>query len=105
VKRLVEYATDEGTVAIETEVDPADIPIERASAGGEPAKKLEKRLDAAVAGIKPAIDTIFRSFREANNPDRIEVEFGLMFASKFGAVIAAADAQATMKLRLRWDKK
>ena len=45
---------------------------------------------------------MLESFKEMNTPDEIDLEFGIKFNAKAGAVFASVDSEATFKVSLKW---
>jgi hypothetical protein len=60
-------------------------------------------LEDALGVVRTTADAVVGQVRDlARPPDKLEVEFGLQLSSKVGAVIAAGEAQAHLKLKLTW---
>lgn len=104
MKRVVEYALEEGGfVLVEVEV-PEGGGFERAGVASEIIKATQSFNDA-LEHVKPAAAIIIKKLRDISiPPDEIEVEFGLKLGAKAGAVIASADAEANYVVKLRWSK-
>jgi len=56
----------------------------------------------AIAHIRPAAEAVLQSLTEMNSPDEINLEFGVKFSAKVGAILASADSEATFKVSLKW---
>jgi Trypsin-co-occurring domain 1 len=104
-RELVQFEAAGGQVVVVEQVEPAGpeaAPIERVSRVGDVlVSKIP--LDDALGVVRTtahAVVTQLRDFPRA--PDKVEVEFGLQLSSKVGAVIAAGEAQAHLKLKLTW---
>ena len=63
------------------------------------------RFQASIERIRPAAQLVLDSFRSLNSPDEINLEFGIKFNSKVGAIIASADSEATFKVALKWKNR
>ena len=55
-----------------------------------------------ITRVKPAAEAVLNAFREMNTPDEINLEFGLKFSAKAGAILASVDGEATFKVALKW---
>lgn len=42
------------------------------------------------------------NLKELNTPDEINLEFGLKFGAKAGAIFASADSEAVFKVAIKW---
>lgn len=105
MKKLVPFDFENDQIYIEVE----DVREEEGSGrvgrtDGEPAAG-DKRFAAAIAKIKPAAEAVLNTFREINTPAEIELEFGIKFNGKVGAVFASVDSEATFKVSLKWVNK
>ena len=58
-----------------------------------------------MAHIKPVAKALFGAFEEFNNPQEIQLEFGVKFSAKAGVIFASADSEATFKVSLKWQNK
>jgi|UPI00035E0FCD hypothetical protein len=56
----------------------------------------------AIAHIRPAAEAVLHALAEMNQPDEINLEFGVKFSAKVGAILASADSEATFKVSLKW---
>lgn len=105
-RELIQFEAAGGQVMVVERVDgdgdgSAD-GIERVTrAGGVLASKIP--LEDALGMVRTAADAVVGQVRDlARPPDKVEVEFGLQLSSKVGAVIAAGEAQAHLKIKLTW---
>lgn len=55
-----------------------------------------------IARIRPAVEIVLDAFRAMNAADEINLDFGIKFNSKVGAINASADRGATFKVSLKW---
>jgi hypothetical protein len=106
MKHLIQYELEDGaSVFVEVEHS-GDTPArERVGRGGLSVEKAEMRFVNAVATIRPAAEAVLQALHELHAPDDIELEFGIKFNAKAGAIIASVDSEATFKISLRWCKK
>lgn len=102
MKEMIEFELEDGTrIWIEGEEESRGMQRVGRGDGNKDEKKAGK-FTKALAGIKPAAETVLNSFREMNTPDEIGLEFGMKFSAKAGAVFASADSEATFKVSLKW---
>ncbi len=105
MKRLVEFELDDSTVFVEVE-DMEESDARRVGRSGhDKPDKAETRFTDAIARVRPAAEAVLNSFREMNTPDEIELEFGLKFNAKAGAVLASVDSESTFRVSLKWLNK
>jgi hypothetical protein len=68
--------------------------------------KVKKKFSDMIAHIRPAAETVLKTFQELNTPDEIALEFGLKFSSKVNAfMFASVDGESTFKVALKWQNK
>lgn len=74
--------------------------ISRAAAGQAPGKFSE-----AIRRIRPAAEEMIDQLKDlAQQPDEVEIEFGIKLSGKVGALIAATSSEANFNVRLNWKK-
>ncbi|NOT63075.1 MAG: hypothetical protein HOP19_22940 [Acidobacteria bacterium] len=103
MKKIVEYKLADGnSVCIEIdEVEPQGVaPVSLTSDAIENAQEL---FEDALAKIKPFARAIVTTLRDLS-PDETTVEFGVKLSKKAGLVIAAAEAEANLQLKLTWKR-
>lgn len=74
----------------------------RRTRGGTAEAEASERFDSALSRLRPAAEKVLDAFRELNTPSEIQLEFGVKFGAKAGAIIASADSEATFKVSLKW---
>jgi hypothetical protein len=89
----------DGTLVWVQTID-ADVPGRRL-AGDEAPPRVQQALD----GLKPAVQRVFASLKDLNNPKSIELEVGIGFSGKVGVFLASADTEATFKVKLLWENQ
>jgi len=72
------------------------------SSTGQTAQQASNHFKDAIAHIRPAAEAVLHSLAEMNQPDEINLEFGVKFSAKVGAILASADSEATFKVSLKW---
>lgn len=106
-KQIVQFKLDDDKVVY--------VEVERQSGGGEQlvsnksdeAARVEKTFTDALSYLGPAARAVLNTFRNANQPDEIapdeiNLEFGVKFDGKVGAIIASASTEANIKVSLKW---
>lgn len=106
MKRLIEFALDDNTSLL-VEVDESELGgLVEASSPGEVIAKARVSFEEALDKVKPAANVIIKKLRSLHDqPDEIEVEFGLKLSAEAGAVLAAAGAEANYAVTLKWKGK
>jgi hypothetical protein len=104
-RELMQFEAAGGVVVVE-QVEAAGTAeagsIERVARVGEVVMS-KIPLEDALGVVRTTADAVVGQVRDlARPPDKLEVEFGLQLSSKVGAVIAAGEAQAHLKLKLTW---
>ncbi len=123
MKRIVPIKMRDGTI-IYAEVDEPEIVapevaepeiVEPASATRSEPQRVSRRLpdiqpaevkqkfETAIETIKPAVDSIVSSLRAINNPSKINIELGINFSAKLGAVVASTSSDVAFKIAIEWD--
>lgn len=109
MKRLVEFATDEGgTILVEIDDDlrPGSGSTLR---GGPAATMIEKArvsYEEALDKIQGAAETIITKMRALpDSPDEISVDFGIKMSADIGAILASTSAEAHFTLHLTWRRQ
>lgn len=106
--RLVTYTTSDGeevTIQVEDAAPQSDL-VTRGWGGGASAtdtvERAEVGLDGALARIQPAVRSLIAQLREqTDNPDEIQVEFGIQLSVGFGAFISAGTT-ANFRVLMTW---
>lgn len=66
------------------------------------AEQAGNRFTESIAKIKPAAEAVLKTFKDLNTPAEINLEFGIKFNAKAGAIFASVDSEATFKVALKW---
>jgi hypothetical protein len=74
-----------------------------ASSVGDFAQKALISLEQALAPIKPIVTKVMSVVTELpTKPEQLELEFGLKMSGGAGAIIAKAEGEATIKVKVVW---
>lgn len=106
--QLVTYTTDEGeevTIQVPDATGSPDL-VTRGWPGttsaADTAQRAEQGLDGALARIQPAVRTLIAQLRaQTDNPDEIQVEFGIQLSIGFGAFISAGTT-SNFRVLMTW---
>lgn len=102
MKQLVRFETEDHTT-IEVEVDDEELGFERASRLDDLTVKAATTLDSAIERVGVAIASAVKKLREqVPDPDQLEVTFGIRLNAHLGAVIASAEGEGHLEVRLIW---
>ena len=105
MKHLVEFPLEEGG-SIVVEVDEPESAGTIRAARGETIAKAEKTFEEALNKVLPVTKSIVEKLRSfGNEPDEIEICFGVKLNTVAGAVIASASAEANFDVTVRWTGK
>ncbi|MFP4309675.1 MAG: CU044_2847 family protein [Desulfococcaceae bacterium] len=61
-----------------------------------------KKFMDALEHIRPAAEMVLESFQKLNAPDEINLEFGMTFDVKAGAILTSVGSGANFKVSLKW---
>lgn len=103
MKSVIEFPAENGqSVLVEIDV-PEQEGIERAARPHEILTKSAQTFEDALEAIRPAITAIINKLLDYRDlVDQVEVEFGVKFGAKADVLIASADTQANLKVKLSW---
>ena len=105
MKHLVEFPLEEGG-SIVVEVDEPESEGAVRAARGDTIVKAKETLEEALNNVLPVTKSLVEKLRSiGNNPDEIEVTFGVSLNTAVGAVIASASAEANFGVTVRWSRK
>ena len=99
--QIVQFDMDDG--------EPVYVEVEQQTGGqqlfsnapGEVAQA-QSKFTQALAHLEPAAKAVLRAFKNVNQPDEINLEFGVKLDGKIGAVLASATTAANFKVSLTW---
>ena len=106
MKQLAKFALQDGsTVLVEVEEPEPLGGIEPTARSGNIVEITQTTLEAALENIEPLARAIMARLRELNQPDAIELEFGIKLSAEFGVFFAAAANEANFGIKLTWQNK
>jgi hypothetical protein len=102
---LVEFKLEDGSsVLIETESVSSGA-VTRGRRFTETFVTADKTFEQAFDRLRPATAAIIEKFRSmAQQPEEIEIEFGVSVNVEAGAIIAKTSGEANFRIVLRWTK-
>jgi hypothetical protein len=106
VRQLIDFplATG-GSVYVEVDDREGAAGYVRAGRTDDLAAKAESTFEAALGVIGNVATGLVGQVRElgaALRPDEVEVQFGIRFSGRVGAVIAATEGESQVMVKLRW---
>ncbi len=105
MKHLIEYPLEEGG-SIVIEVDEPESAGTIRAAREDTIAKAKQTFEEALNGVLPITKSLVEKLRSiGNQPDEIEVTFGVSLNTTVGAVIASASAEANFSVTMRWSGK
>ena len=105
MKHLVEFPLEDGGSII-IEVDEPESAGTVRAAREDTIAKAKQTFEEALNGVLPVTKGLVEKLRSiGNNPDEIEVTFGVSLNTAVGAVIASASAEANFSVTLHWGGK
>jgi hypothetical protein len=106
VRQLVEFPLDDGgSVFVEVDDREGAAGYVKAARPGDLAAKAEQTFDAALSVVGNVATSLVGQVQRmgaALRPNEVEVQFGLSFSGRVGAVIAATEGEAQVMVTLRW---
>ncbi|MCP4580496.1 MAG: hypothetical protein GY839_02680 [candidate division Zixibacteria bacterium] len=106
MKQLVEFPLDDGS-SILVEVDESESAGMAAPVafGEKTIEKAKQSFETALDKVKPTANAVISKLRDlTEQPDEINVEFGIKLSAETGAIIASAGIEANFKVTLKWQK-
>ena len=77
--------------------------VTRGLGAGEVVARTGETFEAAFARIRPAATAAIVGFRTlSDQPQEIEIEFGVQLSADVGAIVAHTAAEANFRVTLRW---
>jgi hypothetical protein len=105
MNKLIEFNVLGGTVVVESQ-EAATGSVVRGAGLAQVTEKVGKSLSDTLSVIRPLAEATLAACSElATLPETVEVEFGLKFDVRFGAVIAQASADGTLRVKVVWKPK
>jgi hypothetical protein len=103
--RLVEFGLPDGDTVL-VEVAGPQVPTVRGMDGSAVAERAQMTFEAAVGRIKPAVQGMIGQLHElSDEPDEVQIEFGLDLHAEAGAFVAQASADANFSVILTWHRR
>ena len=103
MSRLVEFELPDGDVVLVEVADQMNVPSVRGFDGTAVAERAQMSFAAAVSRIKPAVQQMIGQLHGLKDePDEVEIQFGLDLHAEAGAFVAQASADANFSVRLTW---
>lgn len=102
---LVEFKLGDGSsVLIETETV-SGRPVTRGGRATEMISKADQTFEQALRRVGPTSAAIVERFRDlSQQPDEIEIEFGVKVNAEAGAIIAKTSGEANFRIAVRWKR-
>jgi hypothetical protein len=105
MNKLIEFNVPNGTVVVESQ-EAVMGGIVRGAGLGPLTEKVGKSLADALSVIRPVAEAALSACGNlAALPDTVEVEFGVKFDVHIGAVIARANTEGNLLIKLVWKPK
>ena len=100
--RLVEFGLPDGDSVL-VEVAGPQVPTVRGMDGGAVVERAQMTFEAAVGRIAPAVQGMIGQLHAlSEEPDEVQIEFGLDLHAEAGAFVAQASADANFSVLLTW---
>lgn len=102
---LVEFMLEDGSsVLIEAETV-SGRPVMRGGRTTELISKADETFEQALRRVGPTSAAIVERFRDlSQQPDEIEIEFGVKVNAEAGAIIAKTSGEANFRITIRWKR-
>jgi hypothetical protein len=105
MKQLMSFPLESGgEIWIETDY-PSSGGYVNSSAGGHAAAKATQTFESALEKLTPALHKIRDVLVDLNNPQEIEIEFGIKVSGEVGAFLTSASTEANLTVKLKWVKE
>lgn len=105
MKRLVEFALDQGgSVLVEVD-EPSEGPATRGLGKDRTAliEEADKTFEHATAAVTPAARSLLARLRSIEDPpDEVGIQFGVQLSAQAGAFVASVAAQANFTVSMTW---
>lgn len=102
MNKLIEFNVPGGTVIVESQ-EAATGSVVRGAGLAQVTEKVSKSLGEALSVIRPVAEAALSACGDlAAIPDTVEIEFGLKFDVRIGAMIAHTSADGSLRVKLVW---
>ena len=102
---LVEFTLADGSAVV---VEAEELHPARVTRGGRQdgvVEKADRTFEAAIERVGPASAVLVERLRSlADQPEEIEVEFGVKLNAEAGAIIARTSGEANFRIAVRWKR-
>jgi len=103
MKKLVELPMEDGiTIVAEVEEPEGAGGFKKATSKDGASEKVTQTFEEALQVLRPAIDRIQRTLNDLNNPDDVELQFGIKIVAGVGVVFSSASTEANFTVKLAW---
>lgn len=111
MKRLVEFPSEDGgTIVVEVEGDTLGGETRRGLSPSALVERAQTSFEDALDKARPMATSLVKKLRDVgdsavNQPDQVQVQFGIVLSAQAGAVLAAASAGANYTVTMTWNKQ
>lgn len=101
--RLVEFGLSDGSSVLVEVADLSSVPTVRGMSGSAVVERAQVTFEGAVGRIQPAVQGMIGQLHAlSEQPDEIQIVFGLDLHAEAGAFVAQASADANFSVTLTW---
>lgn len=101
-KKLIQFPLEDGSqMWVEVE-EPDTKGLRNSSIAGETGTKTSQTFETALDAILPSLERVRGVLKDLNNPEQIEIEFGIKLSGEVGAFLASASTEANFAVKLTW---
>ncbi|EIJ35437.1 CU044_2847 family protein [Thiothrix nivea] len=100
-KRVIGFELSDGEL-VYIEIEDTNNHSELVSNSQNDFSKIQIEFSKSLGKIKSLIDETLTSLQDINNPDEVNLEFGIKLDGKVGALIASSGIEANFKVLLKW---
>jgi hypothetical protein len=111
MKRIVEFPSEDGqTIFVEVEGDTLGGETRRGLSPSAMVERAQTTFEDALDKARPMATSLVKKLRDVgdsavNQPDQVQVQFGIVLSAQAGAVLAAASAGANYTVTMTWNKQ
>jgi hypothetical protein len=97
---------DGSSFTVEVDDGHAGGPVTRSGRQADVVAKAGQTFEEALERVAPAFRTLVGKLRDAaEQPDAIEIEFGLKLSAEMGAIIARSGGEANFRIAVHWTRE
>jgi hypothetical protein len=108
MKKLLEFTLDNGDITfIEIEDNESNNRQSTTRSGSDSSNQsnqAQRTFSDALRVIAPTANALLTSLKGINEPDEIQLEFGLKFNGKANVIFTSAETEASFKVGITWKK-